>query len=72
MLGRREWIVPSGSVQTVSLSRGPIQRMLGLVTVSPDTAGAQGMHWPRIVDVRLDTGQALATALLDRGQAAGA
>lgn len=72
VVGRREWIVPSGSVQTVSLSRGPIQRLLGLVTVSPDTAGAQGMYRPRIVDVRLDAGQSLAALLLARDQAAGA
>lgn len=72
VVGRREWIVPLASVQTVSLSRGPIQRLLGLVTVSPDTAGAQGMHRPRIADLRPHDAQALAAALLARDQAAGA
>lgn len=72
VLGRREWIVPMASVQTVSLTRGPVQRLLGLVTVSADTAGAQGWHRPHVVDLRLDDGKGLAAALLGRNQAIGA
>ena len=45
------WIMPLGNVQAVSLSRSPLQRLLGLATVAVDTAGAPALEPVRIVDL---------------------
>lgn len=44
-------IVPVGSAQALTLSRSPLQRLLGLATLSIDTAGAPAMNGARIVDL---------------------
>ncbi len=67
LVGRRSWIVPVAAVQSVTLRRGPIQRMLGLVSVEPDTAGANGHHRPVVADLALAGGVALAAGLVRRG-----
>lgn len=61
---RRLWLVPVKSVQSLSLSRGPLQRRLGLATLAIDTAGASLINAPRIVDLRGDAAEALATEIL--------
>lgn len=46
VLGRRDWTVPHGAVQTLTVRQGPLQRRLGVATVRIDTAGgaAGGPH----------------------------
>lgn len=56
---RRFWIVPVRNTQAVRLSRSILQRLLGLATVSVDTAGAPSLGGPRVVDLRLDRARAL-------------
>ncbi|HEU0100540.1 MAG TPA: PH domain-containing protein [Allosphingosinicella sp.] len=63
---RRLWLVPVRSVQSLSLSRGPIQRRLGLATLSIDTAGASLVHPLRIVDLRGEAAEALAAEIARR------
>ena len=60
------WIVPMANAQAVSIARGPLQRRLGLATLSIDTAGASLMNAPRIVDVREETARALAAEIAAR------
>jgi putative membrane protein len=57
---RRLWLIPLGNVQSLSLSRGPIQRRLGLATLAIDTAGASMINAPRIVDLRDEAAEELA------------
>jgi putative membrane protein len=46
VLTRRDWTVPHGAVQTLTVRQGPLQRRLGVATVRIDTAGgaAFGPH----------------------------
>jgi putative membrane protein len=41
-LVRRRWIVPTGRIQSVAMSRDPFQRRLALATVRLDVAGTPG------------------------------
>ena len=63
---RRLWLVPLSSVQSLSQSRGPIQRRLGLATLSVDTAGAPMINAPRIVDLSAEAAEALAAEISRR------
>jgi putative membrane protein len=54
------WIVPLRNVQAVSLSRSPLQRRLGLATLSVDTAGAPALQPVRIRDIRAEPASRLA------------
>ncbi len=63
---RRLWLVPLASVQSMSLGRGPIQRRLGLATLSIDTAGAPMINAPRIVDLPGEAAEALAAEISAR------
>jgi putative membrane protein len=56
---RRLWIVPLARIQSLGLARGPIQRRMGLATLSIDTAGASLLNAPRIVDLRAADAEAL-------------
>lgn len=56
---RRLWLIPLANVQSLALSRGPIQRRLGLATLAIDTAGASMINAPRIVDLRGEAAEAL-------------
>jgi putative membrane protein len=60
---RRLWLVPLANVQSLSLSRGPVQRRLGLATLAVDTAGAPLLDAPRIVDLRAEDAEALAAEI---------
>ena len=60
---RRLWLVPLKNVQSLSLSRGLLQRRLGLATLSIDTAGASLINSPRIVDLRSELAEALAAEI---------
>lgn len=63
---RRLWLVPLRNVQSLGLSRGPIQRRLGLATLAIDTAGASMLGGPRIVDLRAGDAEALAAEIARR------
>ncbi|MEA3065278.1 MAG: putative rane protein [Sphingomonadales bacterium] len=63
---RRLWLVPLANIQSLSLSRGPIQRRLGLATLAVDTAGASMLNGARIVDLRAEAAQALAAEISRR------
>jgi putative membrane protein len=60
---RRLWVVPVKNAQAISVARSWLQRRLGLATLSIDTAGAPALKGARIVDLRLDTAEALALEL---------
>lgn len=60
---RRLWLVPLRSVQSLSLSRGPIQRRLGLATLAIDTPGASMIDSPRIVDLPSGIAERLAAEI---------
>lgn len=66
ILHRRLWILPYGKLQTVSTTRTPLQRWLGLASVAPDLAGSPLLGAPEVEDLRSADAQALAQALLDR------
>ena len=63
---RRLWLVPLQAVQSLSLSRGLLQRRLGLATLAIDTAGASMLDAPRIVDLRASDAEALAAEISRR------
>ncbi|HYG47327.1 MAG TPA: PH domain-containing protein [Allosphingosinicella sp.] len=60
---RRLWLVPLANIQALSLSRGLLQRRLGLATLSIDTAGASLINAPRIVDLRTEAAEGLAAEI---------
>lgn len=57
------WIIPVTRVQSVTLTRGFVQRRLGLASVIVDTAGGSMLGGPRIVDLRVAKARALLTEL---------
>lgn len=67
---RRLWLVPVDRIQTVSLTRGLLQRFLDLSTLHFDTAGASAMGGPAIADLRADTAARLFDTILERKPAA--
>ncbi len=71
VLRRRDWTVPYGNVQAVTVQRGPVQRLLGIATVRIDTAGGRGINGPHVHD--LDEAQAAAFVgdLIERVEAPG-
>ncbi len=71
VLVRREWTVPYGNVQTVTVRRGPLQRRLGIATVRIDTAGGSGINGPHIHDIGEAEAAALVRDLIARVKAAG-
>jgi putative membrane protein len=66
---RRLWVVPVKNTQALSVERSWLQRRLGLASLSVDTAGAPAMKGARIVDLRLETAQALAGELAEARRA---
>ncbi|ATY31342.1 PH domain-containing protein [Sphingomonas psychrotolerans] len=66
VVSQRDWTVPYGAIQTISVRRSWLQRRLGLATVAIDTAGAKGWHRPDIADVAAPTAAELAQALVAR------
>jgi putative membrane protein len=70
IFGRRLWVLPYEKLQTLSTSRTPLQRSLGLGSIVPDTAGASPLGAPEIEDLPRDRADALARELLDRFYAA--
>jgi putative membrane protein len=64
ILSQRLWILPYDKLQTISVTRSPLQRRFGLATVSIDTAGASILRSPQVRDVLSGDAQALAERLL--------
>lgn len=64
VLSKQAWIVPLAHVQSVSVTRSPLQRLLGIATVRVDTAGAKGVGRPDISDLAVEDAYPLARALL--------
>ena len=61
---RRLSIIPFERTQAISVSRGPVQRGLGLASLLVDTAGAPLVHSPEIVDLDAAGAERLADRLL--------
>ena len=59
----RLWLVPLENIQSISLSRGLLQRRLGLASLAIDTAGASLINAPRIVDLRSEAAERLAAEI---------
>lgn len=64
LFARRLWIIPHEKLQVVATRRGPLQRLLGLSDLVPDTAGAPGISAPRIADLGRGEAEALSVQLL--------
>jgi putative membrane protein len=69
LLQPRLWIVPYENSQSISLTRSPLQRRLGLASLTVDTAGASIFRYPVIRDLEAPEAEALAAHLLDRYRA---
>ena len=63
LLKRRLWAMPHEKLQTVSVSRGPIQRRLRLATLVADTAGASAMRPLQMQDLDAAVAEAKADGL---------
>lgn len=63
VLKRRQWIIPTGNIQVLRLTRTWLQRRLGLSSVTFDTAGGSRMQPPRIIDMRDEDARALLASL---------
>lgn len=66
VLSQREWIVPYGAIQAVTIEAGWLQRRLGTATLSVSTAGARGWSKPAVIDLRAEEAAALARELVAR------
>ncbi len=66
ILTPRLWILPYEKAQSISVTRSPLQRRLGLASLTLDTAGASVLRYPMIRDVEAAAAEALAVRLLDR------
>lgn len=64
VLSKQAWIVPLRHIQSVSVTRSPLQRLLGIATVRVDTAGAKGLGRPDVSDLAVGDAYPLARALL--------
>lgn len=71
VVGRTLWVVPMARIQSISLSRGWIQRCLGLASVRIDTAGAGLFDGPDIHDLNARDALALLAELTRRIRRAG-
>ncbi|MGY4397488.1 putative membrane protein [Sphingomonas sp. UYAg733] len=66
VVARTLWVVPIARIQSITLSRGWIQRRLGLASVCIDTAGAGIFAGPDIHDLRESAAAALVADLTRR------
>ncbi len=70
VLKRREWTVPYGNIQSVTLRRGPLERRMGVTSVRIDTAGGNGLSGPHIHDLLHRDATELVRQLIERVEAA--
>ncbi len=71
VLTRRDWTIPYGNVQAVTVRRGPVQRCLGIATVRIDTAGGRGLNGPHVHDLDEAHAAAFVGDLIERVEARG-
>lgn len=71
VLKQRDWTVPYGNIQSVTVTRGVLQRRLGIATVRIDTAGGSGINGPHVHDLGEGEAAELALSLIHRIDAAG-
>lgn len=65
ILTRRLWIIPYEKLQTLSTRRTPLERLLNLTSLVPDTAGAPLMGGADIEDLPTPAAEALSAQLLE-------
>jgi putative membrane protein len=66
VLRQQLWIVPVAKAQSLTLTRSPLQRMLGLATLAIDTAGAPALGGVRVVDLDIRTARSLRARMAAR------
>lgn len=66
VLIRRDWTIPYGNVQAVTVTRGPLQRRFGVATVRIDTAGGRGLDRPHVHDIDEEAAAAFVADLMER------
>ena len=66
LLSRTLWVLPYERIQTIGVDRGPLQRLLGLATLVPDSAGASLLGSAQIANLPADRAVDLSEELLDR------
>lgn len=71
VLKQRDWTVPYGNIQSVTVTRGVLQKRLGVATVRIDTAGGSGINGPHIHDLGDGEAAQLSLSLIHRIDAAG-
>ena len=71
VLKQRDWTVPYGNIQSVTLQRGPLQRRIGVATVRIDTAGGSGLNGPHVHDLAHGEATELVRELIERVEAYG-
>lgn len=69
VLIQRDWTVPYGNVQSVTVRRGPFQRLAGIATVRIDTAGGGGINGPHVHDIGQAEAAAFVRDLIERVEA---
>ncbi len=69
LLQPRLWIVPYENSQSVNLTRSPLQRRLGLASLTLDTAGASIFRYPVIRDLEAQEAEKIAAHLLEQYRA---
>ncbi len=70
VLKQREWTVPYGNIQSVTIRQGPMQRRAGIASVRIDTAGGTGLNGPHIHDLPQDDATDLVREVMNRVEAA--
>lgn len=66
VLGRRDWTVPHGAIQTLIVRQGPLQRRLGLATVRIDTAAGGAAGGPHVHDLETARAAEFVARLMER------
>ncbi|MGF1550731.1 MAG: PH domain-containing protein [Sphingomonadaceae bacterium] len=65
-LRRRLYILPYSKLQTLGVTRGPVQRAFGLATLHADSAGASYFRYCHIANLRHGDAEGLRKILLER------
>lgn len=71
VLTAREYVVPYGNIQTLTVRSGPLQRWLKVVTIRIDTAGGAQLTGPHIHDLGEAQAPGLVAELLERAEKTG-
>lgn len=66
VLTGRDWTIPYGNIQAVTVTRGALQRRFGVATVRIDTAGGRGLSRPHVHDIDEKDAAAFVGDLMER------